>query len=93
MMPPMIHHPQQMQPPQMPHAQMGYQPHAPEGWNTPIAYLPRPNPGNPAWWQYQGESTKSRLGKNVLLSALQAIFAELLRFFSNWTWPARLSTT
>lgn len=64
------------------------QPHAPPGWNSPIAYLPRPNPANPTWWQYQNETTRSRLGKNIVLSALQAIFAELLRFFANWTWPA-----
>lgn len=76
-----------------PQTSVGYQSHAPAGWNTPIAYLPRPNPANPAWWQYQGETTGTRLGKNMLLSALQAIFSELLRFFSNWTWPARLGTT
>lgn len=70
-----------------PQAQMGFQPHAQIGWNTPIAYLPKPNPANPAWWQYQGESTASRLGKNMLLSALQALFSELLRFLTNWTWP------
>lgn len=83
------------QPPQQPthQAPVGYQPHAPGGWNTPIAYLPRPSPSNPTWWQYQGETTSSRLGKNILLTALQAIFAELLRFFSNWTWPSKLSTT
>jgi hypothetical protein len=72
---------------------VSYQPHAPQGWNIPIAYLPRPNSGTPAWWQYQGESTGARLGKNLLLSALQALFAELLRFVSNWTWPTGLSTT
>jgi hypothetical protein len=86
-MPPMTMH---QAPQQMPPQQQAY---APPGWNTPIAYLPRPNPANPAWWQYAGETTKARLGKNMLLSALQAIFAELLRFFSNWTWPARTSTT
>ncbi len=82
-------------PPQMAHAQVqtGFQPHAPSGWNTPIAYLPRPNPSNPAWWQYQGESTRARLGKNMLLGALQALFAELLRFLANWTWPAVPVTT
>lgn len=66
---------------------------APPGWNTPIAYLPRPNPATPAWWQYGGETTRSRLTKNVILSALQAIFAELLRFFTNWTWPTSRSIT
>lgn len=71
----------------------GYQPHAPPGWNTPVAYLPRPNPANPVWWQYQGETTGSRLGKNILLVMLQAAFSELLRFFTNWTWPSRLVTT
>jgi hypothetical protein len=71
---------------------VGYQPHAPPGWNVPIAYLPRPNPANPAWWQYQNETTGSRLGKNILLTALQAIFSELLRFFANWTWPATIGT-
>lgn len=77
-----------MPPQQVTQAQTGFQPHAPAGWNTPIAYLPRPNPSNPAWWQYQGETTGARLGKNMLLGALQALFSELLRFLAHWTWPA-----
>lgn len=79
--------------PQYQQATVGHQPHAPAGWNTPIAYLPRPNPQNPAWWQYQGETTSARLGKNILLTALQAIFSELLRFLANWTWPTVPSRT
>ncbi len=76
-----------------PQSPVGFQPHAPASWNTPIAYLPKPNPANPSWWQYSGETTSSRLGKNIVISALQAIFAELLRFFTNWTWPTSLGTT
>lgn len=80
--------PQYQQPQQV---QMPAQPHAPPGWNSPIAYLPRPNASIPAWWQYEGETTRARLGKNILLSALSAVFAELLRFLQNWTWPKVLA--
>lgn len=61
----------------------------PPGWNAPIAYLPRPAMNNGNWWQYQNESTGQRLVKNVLLSMFQAAVAELLRFLTNWTWPAK----
>lgn len=88
--------PAPMQAPQQPsvgYAPLAYQQNAPAGWNAPIVYLQRPNPNNPGVWQYSGESTRSRLAKNVILSALKAIFEELWRFFANWTWPVSLGTT
>lgn len=82
--------PQQQQPP----PQIPPQPHAPVGWNNPVAYLNRPGPPPtpPAsfpWWQYSGETTPSRLGKNVLLSVARALFGTLFEFFTNWTWPTK----
>jgi hypothetical protein len=59
------------------------------GVNNPMAHWQRPGaPAQPYYFiQYPGESTGTRLVKNAVLRALEAIFAELMQFFRHWTWP------
>lgn len=58
---------------------------------NPLTPWHRPGASSPAYYftQYPGESTGTRLVKNVLLRALEAIFAELMQYFRHWTWPPR----
>lgn len=56
---------------------------------NPFAAWFRPGAQAPAYHfiQYPGERTSTRLVKNAILRALEAIFAELMQFFRHWTWP------
>lgn len=56
---------------------------------NPMGSWHRPGAPSPPYYftQYPGESTGARLAKNVLLRALEALFAELMQFFRHWTWP------
>lgn len=58
---------------------------------NPAAQMSRPGASGPPYYftQYPGETTAQRLGKNVLLRGLEAIFGELMYFFKHWTWPPR----
>jgi hypothetical protein len=58
---------------------------------NPMAPMHRPGAPSPAYYftQYPTESVASRVGKNLLLRAAEAIFAELMQFFRHWTWPPR----
>lgn len=64
----------------------------------PVAYQQQPPPMYPqqqqeyfmaVLGQYPGEPIGERLGKNIILRALEAIFNELTRFFHFWTWPRK----
>lgn len=56
---------------------------------NPLAPLHRPGAPSPAYYmtQYPGESVGTRIMKNTLLRALEAIMFELMQFFRHWTWP------
>ena len=54
----------------------------------PQQMIPRPADNN-FLGQYPGESTAERLGKNMVLRAMEAIFTELARFFHFFSWPKR----
>ena len=56
---------------------------------NPMGSWHRPGAPSPPYYftQYPGENTGTRLAKNALLRALEAIFAELMQFFRHWTWP------
>lgn len=58
---------------------------------NPLAPMFRPGAPSPAYYftQYPGESVVSRVGKNILLRAAEAIFGELMQFFRHWSWPPR----
>lgn len=58
---------------------------------NPMAPMFRPGAPSPAYYftQYPTESVASRIGKNILLRAAEAIFGELMQFFRHWTWPPR----
>lgn len=82
--------------PQAHQAQQYYQ--SSTGWSLPSNSNPNPmapmfRPGAPApayyFTQYPGESVASRVGKNLLLRAAEAIFGELMQFFRHWTWPPK----
>jgi hypothetical protein len=59
----------------------------------PITPQPHPNqisdPFAGIIGQYPGESVGERLGKNVVLRMMEAMFTEIARFFHYWTWPNR----
>lgn len=56
---------------------------------NPMAQWHRPGAQSPGYFftQYPGEAVGTRLAKNAVLRALEAIFAELMQFFRHWTWP------
>lgn len=56
---------------------------------NPLSSWYRPGAPGPAYHftQYPNESVGSRLAKNAVLRALEAIFGELMQFFRHWTWP------
>jgi len=51
---------------------------------------PAPAPYQSIFGQYPGESVGERLGKNLVLRALEAIATEIARFFHFWDWPKRV---
>lgn len=55
----------------------------------PLSPWQRPGAPSPAYYfnQYPGESTPTRLGKNMVLRAAEGMFGELMYFFRHWTWP------
>lgn len=59
---------------------------------SPLASWYRPGAPGPAYHftQYPSESVGSRLAKNAILRALEAIFGELMQFFRHWTWPPKV---
>ncbi len=59
---------------------------------NPLAPWYRPGAPGPAYYftQYPNESVSSRLAKNAVLRALEAIFGELMQFFRHWTWPPKV---
>ncbi len=91
---------QQPQPPQQPWqpppppqhtargaAPPGYGGYPQPGYQQQPAYAPAPDQFQAIFGQYPGEDIAERLGKNIILRALEAIFSELTRFFHYWTWP------
>ncbi len=58
---------------------------------NPLAPWQRPGAPSPPYYfnQYPGETIGSRLGKNMVLRALESVFTELMYFFRHWTWPPR----
>ncbi len=56
---------------------------------NPLSPMHRPGAPSPAYYftQYPGESVGSRIIKNTILRALEAIMFELMQFFRHWTWP------
>lgn len=58
---------------------------------SPFAHWQRPGAPTPSYYftQYPEENVSTRLIKNALLRALEAIFAELMQFFRHWTWPSK----
>ena len=58
---------------------------------NPLASMHRPGAPAPAYFfnQYPGEKASTRIVKNLLLRAAEAIFQELVMFFRHWTWPPR----
>jgi hypothetical protein len=61
------------------------------GAPNPLSSWYRPGAPGPAYHftQYPEESVGSRLAKNAILRALEAIFGELMQFFRHWTWPPK----
>jgi hypothetical protein len=57
----------------------------------PMAWMVRPGGSGPPYYftQFQGESVRSRLAKNLLLRMLEAVLFELASFFKQWTWPPK----
>lgn len=66
----------------------GYSLHNQQNPN-PFVPLHRPGAPAPAYYitQYPGESVGSRIAKNAVLRAMEAIMYELMQFFRHWTWP------
>lgn len=58
---------------------------------NPMAPMHRPGAPAPSYYftQYPGESVGSRVVKNTVLRAMEAVFYELMQFFRHWTWPPR----
>ena len=56
---------------------------------NPVAPMQRPGVSAPVHYftQYPGEDVGTRIGKNIVLRALEAVFYELMSFFRHWTWP------
>ncbi len=56
---------------------------------NPMSSMHRPGTSGPAYHftQYPGESVAKRVGKNLLLRILEALFGELWQFFKHFTWP------
>lgn len=79
-------HPQNPQPQPQP---VYHHPHLPHQTPDPAAPWVRPGSAMPPYYftQYPQETAAVRLGKNMILRAIAAIFAELLGFASQWTWP------
>lgn len=58
---------------------------------NPLAPMYRPGAPQPAYYftQYPGESVATRVGKNMVLRMMEAVFGELMQFFRHWTWPPK----
>lgn len=58
---------------------------------NPLTPWHRPGAPTPSYYftQYPGEGTGTRLVKNIILRALEAICAELMQYFRHWTWPPK----
>lgn len=58
---------------------------------SPFASWHRPGAPGPAYHfnQYPTEAVSTRLAKNAILRALEAILGELMQFFRHWTWPPK----
>lgn len=67
----------------------GYSIPNPTAAPNPMSSWFRPGAPGPAYHftQYPAESVGTRLAKNVLLRAMEALFGELMQFFRHWTWP------
>ncbi len=64
----------------------------PDPYNpNPLVPMMRPGAPGPAYYfcQYPGETTATRLAKNMVLRAGEAIFGEGMSFLRHWTWPPR----
>lgn len=88
--PPIVQYQPPLQQQYQPYQQ--HQPYLPDPSNpNPMAPMFRPGAQGPAYYfaQYPGESTTTRLGKNMALRAGEAVFGELMFFFRHWTWPPR----
>ncbi len=81
-----------------------YQPQSPQQYQpqlqasipdplNPNPYVPMMRPGapGPAYYfcQYPGESFSTRLAKNMVLRASEAMLGEGMNFFRHWTWPPK----
>ncbi len=73
-------------PPPPPQQARGNPPPGYGGYQPPV-YAPAGDQFQSIFGQYPGEDIAERLGKNIILRALEAIFNELTRFFHYWTWP------
>lgn len=56
---------------------------------NPLVPMYRPGAQGPAYYfnQFPGESTGTRLFKNSVLRAFEAVFSEFAHFLRHWTWP------
>lgn len=63
----------------------------PTAAQNPLTPWHRPGAPSPPYYfvQYPGEGTGTRLMKNIILRALEAICAELMQYFRHWTWPPK----
>jgi hypothetical protein len=61
----------------------------PSAMPNPMTPWQRPGVVSQSYYftQYPGEGIGTRIIKNVILRALEAVFAELMQFFRHWTWP------